>query len=253
MFRDLSRFISADKSLGGKARLSALATKAASEGARVAVNAAITAAVSPIAGRFLGTVAKDVVETLLSRTTAVEKKLDILLREPLFSGLQLLREASLHTDLSQDQRGSRDELLDDAHLSFVRAHSLIADSRQDSVFVRSLDCLALASRTGRLSVAQATLLGIHRDRDELKGRVEALEGDAEEWLANARTIRAYLGRDDWGAKPFGYDALVGWSKRHDKNAERKRRAAQQAREEFDRLENFVRLAELAVEKAASTQ
>jgi hypothetical protein len=250
MFRGLANFIRSDRALGGRARLTALATKVASEGARVAVNATLTATVSPLAGQFLGTVAKDVVETLLARTTAVEQKLDILLREPLFSGLQLLREASQHVISSKDQLASRDELLDGAHLSFVRAHSLVADSRQDSVFVRSLDCLALASRTGRLSIGLEALSGVHRDMEELRTRVQALEADANEWLTDVHRIRAFLGRDDWGAKPFGYDALLGWSTRHAKNAEKKRRTAEQAREELDRLNNFVELAELAIKGAA---
>ncbi len=248
MLTRLVSFISRRKGSAVKARLSPLATKAASEAARTAVAAAVTVAGSPVVGLFLGTVTKEFVEMLLARTSVVEQKLDILLREPLASGLQFLHEASVHDFSSASQWESRDQLLDAAHASFVRAHSIVADSRQDSVFVRSLDCLVLAARTGRLSIASEAFSGIQRDMNELRTRVHALEADANEWLADDLRIRAHLGRDDWGAKPFGYDALLGLNEIHSNLAKRRSQLAQQAREEFDRLESFVLLAECAVNR-----
>ena len=248
MFRRLTSFGSTGKRSSGKARLSALATKAASEGARAAVTAALAAAGSPIAGPFLGTITKEFVEMLLARTGAIEKKLDTLLSEPLLSGLQLLHEASVHEASSLDERESRDKLLDHAHLSFVRAYSIVADSRSDAVLVRSLDCLVLAPRTGRLSIAYDALNGIRGDMNELRTRVQAQEAEAQEWLADDFRIRAHLGRDDWGTKPFGYDALLGWNKIHSDAAKRRGQLAKEAREEFDGLEHFVRFAELAIKR-----
>ena len=71
----------------------------------------------PLAGEFAGAVSKEFVETLLKRTSAIEKKLDVLLREPFKTGLHLLRESIAHPGTSGQEIQSRDTLLDAAHVS----------------------------------------------------------------------------------------------------------------------------------------
>jgi hypothetical protein len=176
-------------------------TESISETAKLAITATASLAL-PLAAPVLGSVAvgvsKEFIETLLRRTSEIEKKLDILLLEPFLTGLQLLLEANMHLGRTPEELASRDAILHASHVSFVRAHSLIVNSREDSAFVRTLDCLALSGHTGRMTVAAGVLAEVEGDIQLLRQHVEALEANASEWMQDLKRLNTFLGREDLG-------------------------------------------------------
>jgi hypothetical protein len=224
-------------------------TETISETAKVAITTTASLA-SPMAGPVLGSVAgvvsKEFLETLLKRTSEVEKKLDILLLEPFLTGLQLLLEANVHPGRTPEELASRDAILHASHVSFVRAHSLIVNSREDSAFVRTLDCLALSSHRGRMTVAASVLAEVEVDIHLLKQHVKALEASATEWINDAKILNAFFGRGDEGAKPFGYVSQVAVAKRYEKKGKKLDTEAKEARHRLSVLESIVAVARNAI-------
>jgi hypothetical protein len=231
---------------GQESLLGKFATKAVAEAAKAAATFAAAVAIPqiPVFAEFAGGVTKELVDALLARTSAVEKKLDLLLREPLRTGLHLLGEAAIHTEGSDIEMKSRESLLDDAHKSFVRALSLLEDSREDSTFIRAIDCLALSLRAGRTSVAEHSLVDIDRDLMLLRNRTEALEQVANALSITAMKFRKFFHRDrtDYRDVPFGYDVQVIASKSREKEALAMQTRAEGARFRLILLESVVALA-----------
>ena len=224
-------------------------TESISETAKVAVTATLSLALplaGPALGIFAGVVSKDLIEALLRRTSEVGKKLDILLLEPFLTGLQLLLEANAHPGGIPEELASRDAILHTSHVSFVRAHSLIVNSREDSAFVRTLDCLALSGHRGRMALAASVLAEVEIDIRLLRQHVEASEASAAEWIKDVRALNAYLGRGEMGSKPFGYVSQVAMAKRYEKKAKKLDTEAQEARHRLSVLDSIVAVARGAI-------
>lgn len=150
-----------------------------------------------------------------------------------------------HPVSSEEEIKSRDALLDAAHVSFVRACALVEDSREDSTFIRALDCLALVGRSGRAALGQTSLNDLQRDIQLLRERVEALKANADEWTSDIERIGSFFGRGDLQSKPMGYDIQLIWVKRQEKQAAKVQKEAQAALMHLTLLENLAALSEAA--------
>lgn len=223
------------------------AQSAVSEAAKVAVSLGVGLVIPlPAIGELAGTISKEFVQTVLARASEVERKLDALIAEPFKTGLRLLLEAARHEVGTSEEAGSRDALLDAAHLSFVRAHSLVANSREDSVFVRTLDCLALAARSGRGTLAKKAMADVQTDMNLLYEQMQILNKAAAQWEDDVKAINRFFGRGDWGGKPIGYDVQLIWVKKQEKDAERIVARASKARARFTVLESVAALAKASI-------
>lgn len=155
--------------------------------------------------KLLGTISKDLVDALLQRASQVEKKLDKLIREPLLTGLVLMKQGLDHEDNSTEQAESRDHLLDQAHVSLTRAWALVSDSREDSVFVRSLDCVVLAAHRSHQRIANEAMQIVKTELDEIDNRVSAMEKESKELSRNSDAFHRWLDRGSpYEAKPIGH-------------------------------------------------
>ncbi len=158
-----------------------LATKVIAEAVQEATKAAVAsvpggAAVAALAG----STAKDVVEILSEQASRMEKQLDKVLREPLYSGCRFLHEALIHPVDTRAQRQSRDALAQSAHEAFTRAYRYTADSFEDETLLRAFDCLALALFTGRDALARIALDDLASRIVRLRERVSFLEKEVRE-------------------------------------------------------------------------
>lgn len=238
--------------LQGKTAMSVLKTfkiKAIAEITKAAAISVVAVAVpgSQALTSLAGGVSKELVEALLAKTTEVERKLDKLLREPLIAGLRHLKDAGRNLTNTPEETASRDSLLDDAHVFFSRAIALAGDSREDSLFIQALDCIALAERTGRISVAVESLQEVTAELEEVHRRVSALQTEANEWMEHVEALNKFLGRDNYRAKPFGYDAQIGLAKEQEWRAKRAKDAAESATARVELLKKLVAVAKASVE------
>ena len=143
------------------------------EAAKIAASTLVAYAGGGVVAGIAGEVSKQFVQTMLEKTSLLEEKIDRLLFEPLHSGVRLLYEASIHLQTNEKETASRDALLDDCHLCFVRARKLVGDCYEDIALIGVLDCLALTWRTGRESVAVNELAEVARQINTLRRTVEA--------------------------------------------------------------------------------
>lgn len=218
-----------------------------SEAAKTAATIVIGHTAVASLGESAGTISKDLVERLLKRTSEVEKKIDLLVSEPLKVGLDFLSQAARHKARTREQIASRDAILDAAHISFTRAHALVANSREDSIFVRALDCHALADRTGRLALAKEELADLHRDLNVVRESLDALEQDATKWIEDANKARRFLGRqNDLNERPIGHEVQIIWVRKYEKDARRLQAQAKLGQDRFSFLAYLVSLAEAVV-------
>lgn len=230
-----------------KALFDKFAESAISEAAKAAVSLAVASVIPvPAVADAAASLSKEFIQTILTRASEMEHKLDRLISEPFKTGMQLLLESAKHQTSTLQEVESRDALLDFAHISFVRAHSLVANSREDSVFVRSLDCLALAARTGRGKLAKDGLAEINADMSLLRERVQLLSRTAADWERDVMSINKFFGRGDWGGKPIGYDVQLIWVKKQERDARQIIAQAHHAEAQFSVLERIVTLAEKPV-------
>jgi hypothetical protein len=224
------------------------ATKVVAEAVKTtvtALGAAILA--SQTVAPLLGVVAKELVSTLLSHASEIEGKLDRLLKEPLLSGLRLLEQGLRHGRDSENEDRAADTVLDQAHAALTRAWALVSDSREDSTFVRALDCIALATHRSHKGLAVSGIDEVQTDLNLLGLRVLRLESVAEELVQDSQRIDKFLDLESWRDKPFGYmeQRLVG---RHIRGVAASARAdAEAAREGLTMMEELVRVAQLIVE------
>jgi hypothetical protein len=213
--------------------LTALAGTTVSESAK-AVALALTGV--PAVANVSGALARDLVTTLAQQTSAVEKKLDRLLREPLATGLRLLHQALRHAPATDQEHAARDALLDDAHLSFVKALSYGGDSNEDTAFIRGLDSLALKHRRGHDALAVSTYAEFAATLHLVRARVAKLEEDSAELTRDAETLKRFFIGDRNRAKPFGYAEQKALYLDRNRDAEALARRAAEARTKLDILE-----------------
>jgi hypothetical protein len=135
--------------------LRTLATSAVAEAAKLATEAILAATTGTPASLIgvAGSMVKSVVDEVLKAASQLERKIDVLLGEPLRSGLHFLGDAFLHSSDSDTARASRDQLLDQSYESFVKAVALAEASGEDPLLIEAVATLALALRTGRQSLA----------------------------------------------------------------------------------------------------
>jgi len=225
-----------------------VATKTLAEVAKTVATLAVQigAPGSLVIAPMVGTISKDFVDALMSRTSEVERKLDALVSEPLKAALGLLRDATNNSTSTPKEIESRDALLDAAHVSFVRALALSGDSREDALFIRALDSIALAERSGRSEVAADYLKKLEIELTDLRTRVEAIQKEAREWSDHVKALNRFLGRgdtvEDWTGRPVGYDVKIVFAKRSEKQAKKAKAEADAATFRFEMIENVVTLA-----------
>jgi len=206
------------------------------------IQLAAVALAPPLLATLLGIVSKGLIDTLLQQASRVERKLDLLLREPLVSGLKFLRQALIHDQSSVEEKKAYENLLDQAHASLTRALSLAVDSREDSVFIRAIDCVALAAHPGHRTLALMELEDMNKDLGLISGRVDLLLADAAEETSRSEGLRRFLAHDDWGGKPVGYAEQLWIARRRIKQAERIRKRADEAQSRLRILQGIVEIA-----------
>ena len=226
------------------------ATRTVGDAVKATVTGLAAATVaSPTGAAVLGVVSKGLVETLLEQGSRTEKKLDRLLREPLLSGLLLLKQALVHGSATEAEDRARDNLLEHAHVSLTRALALVGDSREDSLFVKALDCVALASHKGHRSLAERSLIELRTDLALMRSHVELLEKEASEWVHDSQVLYDYFARDPLGDKPFGHMELRLLTRWRKDAASRVQLRADEAREHLNVLEGIISIAETLVGRA----
>jgi hypothetical protein len=237
------------------------ATKGVGEIVKEAAIKAVSIAVpgTPVLASFAGAISKDLFEMLLTRTTEVERKLDKLLRQPLRTALQLLRDAAINPADTPQEIASRDSLLDAAHTGFVAASALTGDSREDSLFIVALDCIALAERTGRVAVATERFKETELELLELKRKIATLQRDAQEWSDHVQALNRFLRRrpknssegEDWGEVPRGYGEQIVLTKIRERQANKVIAEADAASLRFEMLQSLVTLAKASLIRASA--
>jgi|SRR4051794_18828428 len=224
--------------------VSRLATASLVEGVKAAISALAAAELgSAAAGSLAGAISKEVVSTLLVQASAVEAKLDRLLREPLIAGMELLREALLPEMASSESTPARGRLLEQSHLLFVRAWALVEDSRDDSLYIRALDSVALAAHSQYRKLARQKLSQIRVELDDRRLQIEALEHEAVEWVETSRVVDEFFGRDSLRDKPFGHAEQRLWARSVRDEAKAVRERAERARTHLTLLDGVASLAE----------
>lgn len=211
------------------------------EAVSVAVSAGATAALgSPVAGSLLGTAAEDALTTLLAQAPDVEKKIDRLVGEPLLSGLELLRQGTLHDAGSEADLAARDRLLEQAHVLLTRAGTFAADSREDSIFIGAFVCISCALHRNRKGLAQALLGELQGDVEALRLQVEALEANAAEWVETSALVNDFF--EPWRHRPAGSPAADWWARKVHRDAEEVRERAERSRRRLGLLDELMVLA-----------
>ena len=121
--------------------------------------------------------------------------------------------------------------------------ALVGDSREDSIFVRALDCVTLAAHKGHRSLARIEITEINQDLVLTKNRVQVLQSEARKRTRDSQDMNALLGvNDPYGTKPFGYSEQRGLSIRINKNAARLKERADTALQSLEILEGIVLIA-----------
>jgi len=174
--------------------LSTVTSKAIAAAAKVAAESALFAAAphAPGLAGSVGDLAKEVVGALLEATSETERLVTALVREPLRSGLQLLLDAVRHPVKNEAERESRDALLDQSYELLVKAHNLAEASRDDALLIQAVQCVALATRSGRASLALVRLTDVKKELAELDKQAIALATSSEEYTRAALLARPRL-------------------------------------------------------------
>jgi hypothetical protein len=226
----------------------AFATRAVSEVVKASVTALASATLPfPALGILLGTVSKDLVDTFSARSSEVESKLDRLIREPLQTGLRLMRQGLIHDQNTREEKEARNALFDSAHVALTRAWVLVGDSREDATFIRALDCIALAAHGYHRSVARDELASLDSDLRQMRLRVRLLQEEADRVRTSSEHFDRFLARDSLRDKPFGHmeQRLAGRSKRN--SAVKISLKAEKARNRLELLEGLASIASRFVE------
>ncbi len=222
----------------------AFATKGVGDVIDTSITAVGTALLdSEALGSLLGKVSKDLADALLKRASQVEKKVDKLVREPLLSGLTLMRQGLTHEDKSPEQAASRDNILDHAHVALTRAWALVSDSREDSVFVRALDCVVLAAHRTHQNLAREALLALKVDLDGIETRVALMAKQAADKTGGSQSLDRFLDVDINGDIPFGYLEQQMWGQMVRGKAEKIAIRYQEERSRLDILRGLAQLAQ----------
>jgi len=171
--------------------LRTVTSKAISATARLAAESALLAAVphAPGLAGLVGELAKEVVGALFEVTSETQKLVTALVREPMRSGLQLLLDALRHPVRNEGERGSRDALLDQSYELLVKAHNLAEASRDDALLIGAIQCVALAARSGRASLALVKLADVKKELPGLDKQAAALGASSEEYARASRLQR----------------------------------------------------------------
>jgi len=183
----------------------------------------------PVVAAVLGATAKQFVEELAKQISALERKVDKLLLVPLLAGLTLLRQGIGELGLTPLERAARNRVLDDAHVFFVQARTIAADSLEDSALILALDVLALATRDGHGNAARRSLIELQGLLQVSTKNVQALEDLAREMSGYLEYSKRMHGADDLGDKPLGYVDQRALITRRERAARRAASAARVAR------------------------
>lgn len=192
-----------------------------------------------------GTLTRELVSALTQQTSSVERKIDRMLREPLATGLRLLSQALLHEPATEQEHGARDALLDDAHLSFVKALAYGGDLTEDAALVRGLDCIALKHRRGHGALAESSFAELTATLGILRTRVTTLEQESAEFTRHVETLHRYFIGDQNRAKAWGYAEQKALYLGRKRQAEALAVRTAQARKKLDILEAIALLAQPA--------
>jgi hypothetical protein len=222
--------------------LTALAGTTLSESAKLVV---LTLTGSPGLAGASGSLTRELVSSLTKQTSSVERKVDRMLREPLATGLRLLSQALLHPPGTEQEHGARDALLDDAHLSFMKALEYGRDLSEDAALIRGLDCIALKHRRGHGALSRSTFAELTVKLDVLRTRVTTLERESAEFTEHVETLRRYFIGDRNRPKPWGYAEQKALYLDRKRQGDAMAVRAAQARKKLDILEAIALLAQPA--------
>jgi hypothetical protein len=199
---------------------SEFATKGFEDAIDVFLSAIATTLIGlPSIGKIIGAGAKGLTEALLAKTSEVEKKLNLLLKEPLFSGITLLNDALLHTANDTSTIMARDNFLHDAHLSFTKASIFVIDSVEDQLFINALDLISLCAHSTNWQIAKEYATIFEKNLTNQIQKLDALVKETNRQVEKAEKIIKYVEDNPYRDVPFGYaeQKLFGKSWKHDKD------------------------------------
>lgn len=198
-------------------------------------------------GVFGAEIAKNIAQLILGQRSQIELKLDRLLRAPLLTGLRHLNDGLSHRADSPSSVEARNRVLDEAHSALTEAWALVSDSREDSTFIRAIDCIALSARSGHEDLAARRVSETSADLAVLSERVVALEQEAADWRRGTAALRRFLDEDSLGSKPFGYTEQRMMARHLEWRAKRIVATADEARRRFDIISNIAKVATTLVD------
>ena len=222
---------------------SEFATKSISESIKIALTALATAATSstPV-GLIVGAGAKGMMDSLLAKSSQIDKKIDRILKEPLLSGINFLHQGITYKIIDEKSRESRDALLHDAHISLTKAWALVIDSIEDSLFIKSLDVIALAAHSSHWQTAESLSAKLNLDIEEHNIKVKALEDEAKEQMEYSKGVQRFLDTSSYRDKPHGYGEQKLFGKNIHKYSLKLEKKSLEAREKLDILMNLNSIA-----------
>ncbi len=218
---------------------SEFATKSISESIKIALTAlATTATSSTPVGLIIGAGAKGMMDLLLARSSQIDKKLDKILREPLLSGISFLHQGVSYKIINEKSKVSRDALLHEAHISLTKAWALVIDSIEDSLFIRSLDVIALAAHSSHWQTAETIVAKLDLDIQEHSIKVKALENEAKGQMDYSKAVQRFLDSSSYQDKPFGYGEQKLFGRNIHNYSTKLEKRSLEAREKLDILINL---------------
>jgi hypothetical protein len=222
---------------------SEFATKNLASSAKIFLNALTTGIIqlTPF-GAILIEGGKVMMDTLLSKSSQIEKKIDRLIREPLLSGINFLHQGILFPVHDENTEQARDNLLHEAHVSLTKALMLFVDSYEDVLFIRSLDLIAVCAHSMYCLNTESQLTRSALDIQDEKSKLETLEELKTKQVKFSEAYERFLAKDSYRDKPFGYGEQKLYGRIVKNYAIKIEKQAKESREKLDILINMHDLA-----------
>jgi len=215
-----------------------LSSTAASEAIQAVANAALAGVGLAPAGPVLAGVLKDVVVIIAAKTSGV-RSVDPLVLGALLKGLDYLLETADHAANTSQEIASRNDLFARAHDCLKSASLSAANSRDDSVFIAALDCVALACHDGRHTLAVSRYARMKEDLCVLQEAAEELA------VRTGLTAKGVAEFDAWSRRvgTLGIDGIILIRNRKNEIARQLQRKSDEATQRVALLRSMASLAE----------
>jgi len=223
---------------------SEFATNSISEGIKLALSTLL----NPI-GIVIGEGVKGVMQALYDKSTKIDKKIDRLLREPLLSGIKLLNQGMGYKVTDEKSQAAKDEILAHAHFSLTKAWVLVYDSTEDSLFIKTLDAIALAAHSSHWQLAETELIKLELAVNDQEQKVKILEEVANSQMEYSKAYQHWLGdKNSFQSVPHGYQVQRLFGRSIQYRSIKLLKRSTQARKKIDILINLKTIAQALLQQ-----